>query len=205
MDEKIIQTLANLKRNHMTGYFIQQRKDLFSLLKSLVPEGQTVGWGDSLTLEDLGIFDFFRSECYTVYDKHVPELTSEEKRALYIKNFSADTFITGTNAVTTDGLLVNIDGNGSRVAPMIYGPGQVIVIVGKNKIVDDLDSAMERVRQTAAPLDAKRLEKDTPCVKLGKCIDCRHPQRICNDFVVIAGQFNRDRIKVIIVDEVLGL
>lgn len=103
-----------------------------------------------------------------------------------------------------DGKLLNIDGNGSRVAPMLYGPRQVIVVAGINKLVESAESALIRARQISAPLDAKRLHKDTPCVKLGKCVDCSHPQRICNDFVLIAGQFVKDRIKVILVNGEYG-
>jgi hypothetical protein len=121
-----------------------------------------------------------------------------------LKNFSAHTFITGTNAVTTDGKIYNIDGNGSRVAPMLYGPEQVIIVIGSNKIVDNENEAIQRVRQIAAPLDARRLNKSTPCTKLGKCVDCQHNERICNDFVLITGQFIDGRIKVIIIDESHG-
>lgn len=124
----------------------------------------------------------------------------EEKREIYLQNFRADTFLTGINAVTMSGCLLNIDGNGSRVAPILYGPKQVIAVAGTNKIVESVDAAILRARQTAAPLDAKRLGKDTPCTKLNKCIDCHHPQRICNDFVLITGQFDKDWIKVILIE-----
>ena len=200
----IERTIAGLQRNTMAGYFVQNRQELMALLSGLMEKGQTVGCGDSVTLEELGVFDFLRKGDYIFYDKYVPGLTSEDKRGLYIQNFAADTFITGTNAVTTDGKLFNIDGNGSRVAPMIYGPRQVIVVVGTNKITEDVESAIQRVRQIAAPMDAKRLKKETPCTKLNRCVDCRHPQRICNDFVLITGQFVKDRIKVIIIDMEIG-
>ncbi len=204
MIELIKTTLDNLKRNNIQGYFLEDNKELFPLLNKLILKGSTIGSGDSVTLEQLGVFDFIRNGNYIFYDKHIKDLTSIEKREIYIKNFSADNFITGCNAITADGELVNIDGNGSRVAPMIYGPSQVIVIVGKNKIVNNISEAIERVRQVAAPLDAKRLKKETPCTKLGRCIDCKHPQRICNSFVVIARQFDSERIKVIIIDEEIG-
>ncbi|WMM23780.1 lactate utilization protein [Tissierella sp. MB52-C2] len=204
MVELIKTTLDNLKRNNMQGYFLENNEELFPLLDKLILQGSTIGSGDSVTLEQLGVFDFIKNRNYIFYDKHVEKLTSIEKKEIYIKNFSADNFITGCNAITADGKLVNIDGNGSRVAPMIYGPSQVIVIVGKNKIVENINDAIERVRQIAAPLDAKRLDKETPCTKLGRCIDCKHPQRICNSFVVIARQFDRERIKVIIMNEELG-
>ncbi len=204
MEEIIKTTLDNLKRNNMEGYFIESHEELFPLLDKLILQGSTIGSGDSVTLEQLGVFDFIRNGNYIFYDKHAKNLASIEKREIYIKNFSADNFITGCNAITSDGKLVNMDGNGSRVAPMIYGPKQVIVVVGKNKIVKDIDEAVKRVRQIAAPLDAKRLNKETPCTKLDRCIDCKHPQRICNSFVVIARQFDCERIKVIIIDEELG-
>lgn len=204
MNGKVERAIRKLQQNNMAGYFVQDKDELIDLLNSLIKSGETVGCGDSITLEEMGVFDFLRGGGFTFYDKHKPGLTSEEKRELYIKNFSADTFVTGTNAVTLDGKLFNIDGNGSRVAPMLYGPKQVVIVVGVNKLVENEEEAVKRTRQTAAPLDAKRLGKDTPCTKLGKCIDCKHKQRICNDFVLIAGQFIKDRIKVIIVDRQLG-
>ena len=197
-------TMDNLRSNRMAGYFVADQAELLELLQKLIPKGAAVGSGDSVTLEQTGVFEFLRNGDYTFYDKFQPGLTSARKRALYLKNFSAHTFITGTSAVTMDGKLFNIDGNGSRVAPMIYGPEQVIVVVGANKIVPDVQAAIERTRQIAAPLDAARLKKDTPCAKLGRCVDCSHKQRICNDFVLITGQFAENRIKVIILDKTLG-
>ena len=200
MNEKIKKTILNLQRNNMEAYFVENPEELLTLNSTLIGEGEKVGCGDSVTLEETGVFKYLRSGCFTFYDKHQSGLTSEEKRVLYLKNFDADTFITGTNAITVDGKLFNIDGNGSRVAPMLYGPKQVIVVVGTNKLVDTVEAAIYRTRQVAAPLDAKRLNKDTPCVKLGKCINCRHEQRICNDFVLISGQFIKNRIKVIFIN-----
>ena len=184
----------------MAGFYVESRQELLSLLSTLLVEGEKIGCGDSVTLEETGVFEYLRNGSYTFYDKHRQSLTSEEKRKLYLNNFDADTFVTGTNAVTMDGKLFNIDGNGSRVAPIIYGPRQVIVVVGMNKLVDTVEDAVRRTRQVAAPLDAKRLKKNTPCVKLGRCIDCKHEQRICNDFVLIARQFSKDRIKVIFIN-----
>ena len=204
MDQAIQTTINSLRKNNMAGYFVNNQAELMALLQSLIPQGTTVGCGDSVTLEQVGVFEFLREGNYVFHDKFQPGLSSEDKRALYIKNFSADTFITGTSAITMDGKIFNIDGNGSRVAPMLYGPGQVIIVIGKNKIVAHVEAAVERTRQIAAPLDAIRLKKDTPCTKLGKCIDCNHKQRICNDFVLITGQFIENRIKVIVLDAVLG-
>lgn len=204
MDLDIPLLIKRLQRNNMAGFQVQDKKELLELLRTLIADGTTVGCGDSVTLEQMEVFDDLRKRKVNFLDKFDPSLTKEGKREIYLKNFSADTFLTGVNAVTMDGTLFNIDGNGSRVAPMLYGPKQVIVVAGVNKITEDVDAAVKRARQIAAPLDAKRLNKATPCAALGRCVDCRHKERICNDFVLIAGQFIKDRIKVILVNEELG-
>lgn len=204
MGTNLQNVLKNLKANNMRGYYAENEHEFFPLLSTLLKPGSSVGCGDSVTLEQTGTFDFLRKSDYIFYDKHKPNLSSKEKREFYLHNFRADTFITGTNAVTENGELFNIDGNGSRVAPMIYGPEQVVVVVGVNKITKNAATALERVRNIAAPLDAKRLKKNTPCVGLGYCIDCKHPQRICNSFVLIARQLVKDRIKVLIINKSLG-
>ena len=204
MKERINKTISNFKMNNMNGYYVKDKEELKILLDEIIQNNSTVGCGDSVTLEQLEVFDYLRNRTLEFYDKHKQGLTSKEKRDLYIKNFSADVFITGTNAVTENGELINIDGNGSRVAPMIYGPEKVIVVVSTNKIMSNVTEGMERARQIAAPLDAKRLGKATPCVKTGKCYDCKSKERICNDFVVIARQFDAERIHVIIVDGEYG-
>lgn len=196
--------LLNFEKRNMKGYFVEDIPQLIKLIKELVPENSIVGCGDSITLEEAGIYSIFRNGNFIFLDKYKENLTKEEKKELYIKNFSVDTFISGANAITEDGRIFNIDGSGSRVAPIIYGPKQVIIVVGINKIVPDLDHAVHRARQTAAPLDAVRLKKNTPCAKLGYCIDCRHPERICNSFVAIEGEFIKNRIKVIIIDKNMG-
>ncbi len=188
----------------MAGYLVQDKDELLELLRRLIADGTTVGCGDSVTLEQTGVFEDLRKRDVSFLDKYDPSLTRGGKREIYLKNFSADTFITGANAITMDGKIFNIDGNGSRVAPMLYGPEQVIVVAGTNKITEDVEAAVKRTRQIAAPLDAKRLNKSTPCAALGRCIDCGHRERICNDFVLITGQFIKDRIKVILVNEELG-
>lgn len=200
MEERVGKAISNLQKNNMAGFYVESVQALLSLLSTLLVDGEKIGCGDSVTLEETKVFEYLQNGNFIFNHKHQPNLTSEEKRAIYLNNFNADTFITGTNAITTDGQLFNIDGNGSRVAPMIYGPKQVIVVVGVNKLVDSVEDAVYRTRQIAAPLDAKRLNKNTPCVKLGKCINCKHEQRICNDFVLISGQFTKDRIKVIFIN-----
>ncbi|MCW6075971.1 lactate utilization protein [Clostridium sporogenes] len=204
IEKQAERTIKNLNSRNMEGYYINNIDQLFKKLKELIPEGSIVGVGDSMTLFEAGVIDFLRSGNFNFLDKYQDKLTSDEKRKIYINNFSTDTFICSTNAITESGELYNIDGNGSRVAPMIYGPKQVILIVGINKIVKNIEEAESRVRSYAAPIDAKRLNKDTPCTKLGYCVDCKSPNRICNDFVVIRGQFIKGRIKVLILGENLG-
>lgn len=200
MNDIIQKTIYNLNRNNMAGYYADSVPRLHEIFRSLVQKGETIGCGDSVTLEQTGIFDLVRCGDYSFLDKHEPGLSHDEKREIYLHNFRADTFLTGVNAVTTDGSLLNIDGNGSRVAPILYGPKQVIAVVGTNKIVNSVEEAVLRARQIAAPLDAKRLGKSTPCTKRNQCMDCHHTQRICNDFVLVTGQFEKDRIKVIFIE-----
>ncbi len=204
MHQNILNLINNLSARNMKGYFVDTCEELTLLLEELILPESIVGCGDSVTLEETGTLNLLRNGPYQFLDKFAPALSKEDKRAIYLKNFSADTFICSANAVTVNGEIFNIDGNGSRVAPTLYGPNQVIFIIGINKITSDIDSAINRTRQITAPLDAKRLKKNTPCTSLDRCIDCKHKERICNDFVLITGQFIKDRIKVIIVNENLG-
>ncbi len=204
MVHDISKLIKNFQKNNITGYCVNDKKELLDLLLRLIKDGTSVGCGDSVTLEQMGVFEYLRERDIIFLDKFNPSLSREEKQELYLKNFTVDTFITGSNAITLDGKIFNIDGNGSRVAPILYGPKQVIIVVGTNKITIDVDCAIKRVRQIAAPLDAKRLGKTTPCVSLNRCIDCNHKEKICNNFVLVTGQFIKDRIKVIIVNQELG-
>ncbi|WP_252229017.1 lactate utilization protein [Clostridium sp. ZBS15] len=204
LEQQIQRTVNNLRKRNIAGFFVKDDVELKGLLKELIDENSVVGVGDSMSLFETGTIDFLRKGNYTFLDKYREGITSEEKKQIYIQNFSSDTFMCSTNALTEDGELYNIDGNGSRVAPMIYGPKQVILVTGINKIVKNIEEAEKRVRSYAAPIDAKRLGKNTPCTTLGYCVDCKSPNRICNDFTIIRGQFIKDRIKVIIVGKQLG-
>lgn len=201
---QVDRTIDNLRKHNMEGFFVEDKIELIELMKGLIDENSVVGVGDSMTLFETGVIDFLRKGNYVFLDKYREGITSDEKKQIYIQNFSAHTFLCSTNALTEQGELYNIDGNGSRVAPMLYGPKQVILVTGINKIVKDIEEAEKMVRNYAAPIDAKRLGKNTPCTNLGYCIDCKSPNRICNDFVVIKGQFIKDRIKVVIVGKELG-
>lgn len=204
LEKQVERTVSNLQKRNMEGFFVKDENELKELLIQLIAENSVVGVGDSMTLFQTGVIDFLRSRDYNFLDKYKEGITSEDKKKIYIENFSADTFMCSTNALTEEGELYNIDGNGSRVAPMLYGPKQVIIVTGINKIVKNIEEAEKRARNFAAPIDAKRLGKNTPCTKLGYCIDCKSPERICNDFTIIRGQFIKGRIKVIILGKALG-
>lgn len=204
MNEMVNATIKNLNQNNIAGYYVKDTDELIETIQSLLKDGEIIGCGDSVTLEETKAFEFIRNGNYHFLDKHKPDLTSIDKREIYLQNFRAHTFLSGVNAVTQEGSLYFIDGNGSRVAPIIYGPEQVILVTGTNKIVSNSEEAIQRVRQVAAPLDAKRLGKNTPCVKLGRCINCKSKNRICNDFVCITGQFVKNRIKVIFLEGNFG-
>lgn len=203
-EDKIKQLITAFKRNRIKAeYFSSKKKFMEFLSDNLKPE-IFVGIGDSKTLEELGVYSVLRSSSVNFLDKYREGITKEEKRQLYLDNFSSDLFLSGVNAITLGGKIFNLDGNGSRVAPIIYGPKRVFLVCGTNKIVEDDFAAVTRIRDIAAPIDAKRLNKTTPCVKTGRCMDCKSTDKICNYHTIIQGQFNEERIKVLIIEGVYG-
>lgn len=157
-----------------------------------------------MTLFETGVIDLLRSEKYNFSDRYAQGLSKDDIKDIYRKSFSADAYFTSSNAITENGELYNVDGTGNRVAAMIYGPDKVIVVVGINKIVKDVDEAIERNKRMAAPANATRLNRKTPCANLGYCTDCNSPDRICNDYVLIRRQGIKGRINVIIVNKEFG-
>jgi hypothetical protein len=179
---------------------------------SMIPRGSVVGFGDSLTLRQIGVVDALAEGDYTFLDPYKPGISSEESLKLKRQALTADVFVTGTNALTLDGRIVNTDGLGNRVAAMLFGPSKVIIVIGINKIVATLEGALERIRKKAAPLNVKRhLEFDPPppCGETGICSDCNSPWRICNKTTVIERQYDNDKygpvITVVVVGEELGI
>lgn len=203
IDLRVDRTIENLKKNNINGYKVTRDK-LHDLIMKLVPEGSMVSVGGSMTLFETNVIDLLRDKDYDFLDRYKPGLSGDDIRDIYLKSFGVDAYFTSSNAVTEDGKLYNVDGNGNRVAAMIYGPKKVIVVVGYNKIVKDIDEAIQRNRETAAPANSVRLDRKTPCKTKGYCMDCSSPERICNSFVTIEKQGNPDRMHVIFVDEVLG-
>lgn len=188
----------------MSAVYIESKDKVIDAVKAYMQEGETVGIGGSMTLFETGVIDYLRSGRFSFLDRYAPGLTNDEMQEIYRKSFFADTYITSTNAITEDGELYCVDGNGNRVAAMIYGPKSVIVIAGINKIVKDYEAAVDRVRRIAAPANATRLSCKTPCVHVGICQDCRSDDRICCSYTVFRQQRHKDRIKCIIVGEDLG-
>ncbi len=203
--EKAAKTvIANLNKRHMEGYFASSAADALKLALSLMPEGSSVAWGGSMTCTDIGLIDAVKKGPYEVIDRlDANRGTREEYKEIYGKICTCDFFLMGTNAITLDGELVNIDGTGNRVAFLCFGPENVIVVAGMNKVVETLDDALSRARNIAAPINSVRLERKTPCTVNGRCGDCCSPDCIC-DQTVITRQSRNGRIKVILVGENLG-
>ena len=213
MNEIIEKTMTALRKNNMQAYFVEKKEDVIDLVKTLIKKGDTVTHGGSVTLAECGIPALLANGDYNYLDRKAPGITPEQVKDIYRKTFSADVFFTSANAITENGLLYNVDGNSNRVAAIVYGPESVIVIAGVNKIVPDINAAMNRLKTTAAPLNTKRLNCKTPCAVTGKCLavdnpllaeGCKSPERICCNYVVTAQQRHKDRIKVILVGENLG-
>ncbi len=202
--EKIEQLIKSLKMNRIEAIYFSSKKELIDFFIDKLKPNIMVGTGDSLTLEQIGIFDLLRKSNINFLDKYKKDITKCEKDKLYRDNFSSDLFLSGINAITIEGKIFNLDGNGSRVAPIIYGPRQVFLICGTNKIVQNDEEAISRIKNIAAPIDAKRLNKKTPCTKTGKCIDCKSADKICNYYTIIQGQFDKKRIKVLLINGKYG-
>jgi len=202
--KQVERTMNNLVRNNMMAFYVENKDEVVDKVAELIKEGETVAVGGSVTLVETGVLEHLRAGRYNFLDRYRKGLTKVEIEEIYRKSFFADTYLTSTNAITEDGELYNVDGNGNRVAAMIYGPKSVIVVAGINKIVKNIDEAVERVRRIAAPANTIRLNKNTPCTKTGYCVDCRTEDRICCSYTIFRQQREKDRIKVILVGESLG-
>lgn len=203
-EKKIKRVIKALDKNNMNGYIVRSKEELFNKIEELVPEQAIVACGGSMTLFETGIIDYLREERYIFLDRYKDSITPKEIDEIYKSAFSADVYFTSTNAITECGELYNVDGTGNRVAAMIFGPGKVIVIAGINKIVKNLDEAIERNKRQAAPANAKRLNKKTPCSKVGYCMECSSEDRICCNYTLIRHQRDCNRIHVIFLCEELG-
>ena len=193
--------IKGLKTRNMTGWYASSREEALDIALGLIPEGSSVTMGGAMSAHEIGLVDALKNGNYRFIDRDA----YEDKRAAMLAAYDADVFLSGVNAMTSDGILVNIDGNANRVSAIAQGPRKVIFIVGMNKVCGaDLDSAMKRARNIAAPVNAQRFGLSTPCTKTGTCMDCKSPDTICCQFLITRYSRHTDRIHVILVNDSLG-
>ncbi len=211
----IEKTIKALQANNMTGIYVPTVADIVPAVQKLLNEGDTVAFGGSQSLYESGVIDHLRSGRYNLLDRDDPTLTADQVGEVQRKAFFADAFLCSANAVTLNGEIYNVDGGGNRVAAVLYGPKKVIMVVGYNKLVRNLDDAIRRVKTVAAPANTVRLSCDTYCAHKGECMSfsanengmtcgCNSPSRICAFYTVLGRQGNPDRITVLLCGEELG-
>ena len=212
MTDLIRHVMENLQKHRIAVEYVATKEEVLPRVRELIPAGSTVASGGSHTLNETGVIDLLKSGTYTYLDRMAPELTPEQRQEMTLKGNTADFYLCSSNAITEAGELYNVDGNCNRIAAIAFGPKSVIMVVGINKIVPDLDAAIRRVKTIAAPLNTKRLNCDTYCRNAGVCMGvdgamtdgCHSPARICCNYLVSAQQRVPDRIRVILVGESLG-
>ena len=214
MNQEIAQTIKSLRSRNINSIYATDRKEAQAKVLELIPQQSVVGIGDSTTMRQLGVIEALQERGTTVlhgFSRYQKKTRTDERKILG-ESTPADVFLAGTNALTVDGRLVNVDGLGNRVAGMFYGHQLSIVAVGKNKLVENLDEAFHRVRKIIAPnhirirsAELGGRERFTPCVATGVCTDCRSKDRSCNIFTIIEGKPRGTNLNVVIVDEDLGL
>ncbi len=192
--------VKNLQDRHFEAYYCPNREAALDMALSLIPEGAKVGWGGALSANQIGLIDAVKTGNFCAIDREVYADPNQAMRDCLL----CDVFITGANALSMDGQMVNIDGTGNRVAAIVYGPESVIVIAGMNKVVDTVENAVVRARTVAAPINQQRLKRNTPCIQTGTCMDCKSEGCICNQILITRHCRPVGRIKFIIVGEELG-
>ncbi len=192
--------IKGLESRNMTGYYAESKKDALAQALALIPEGSSVTMGGATSAHEIGLVQALKDGNYNFIDRDA----YADKRAAMLAAYDADVFLSSANAITEDGIMVNIDGNSNRVSAIAQGPRKVIFIVGMNKVCSDPDSAMKRARNVAAPINAQRFGLNTPCAKTGACMDCKSPDTICCQFLITRFSRHKDRIHVILVNGNLG-
>lgn len=192
--------VKNLQSRHFEAYYCRNREEALEKALSLIPEGSRVGWGGAKSAQQIGLMDALKAGNYRAIDRE----TFEDRDAAMMECLHADVFITGANALSMDGQMVNIDGTGNRVAAIVYGPKSVIVIAGMNKVEDTLEGAVLRARNVAAPMNQQRFLRDAPCSATACCSDCKSDGCICNQILITRNCRPDGRIKFILVGETLG-
>ena len=192
--------IKGLQTRNMSGYYAENREEALKLALSLIPEGSSVTMGGCTSALEIGLVAALKEGNYNFIDRDA----WEDKRAAMLAAYDADVFLSSANAITQDGVMVNIDGNANRVSAIAQGPKKVLMIVGMNKVCDDVDGAMKRARNVAAPINAQRFGLSTPCAKTGACMDCKSPDTICCQFLITRFSRHAGRIHVILVNDSLG-
>ena len=203
-NERLAQTIIkNLQRRHIEGFYCPTAEEAVKKVSELIADGSSVTWGGTMTVRDLGIPEVLKKRgTLEVLDRDLVE-TKEEKQAMYHRAFSADVYLSSANAISEDGVIVNIDGNGNRVAAITWGPKKVIFVIGLNKVAQTVEAALARARSTASPINAARFDIKTPCQIDGVCHNCNSPESICN-YVHFLRNSPQGRHKVVLVGENLG-
>ncbi len=192
--------IKGLESRNMTGLYAKDKEEALQIALSLIPMGSSIAMGGAMSAHEIGLVEALKTDEYNFVDRD----KSEDKRAAMLAAYDADFFLSSANAMTEDGIIVNIDGNSNRVSAIAQGPKKVLFIVGMNKICPDWDSAMKRARNVAAPINAQRFGLSTPCAKTGSCMDCKSPDTICCQFLITRFSRHEGRITVILVNDNLG-
>lgn len=195
--------VKNLQSRHFEAYYCDNKEEALRKAMELIPEGSSVGWGGALSAEQIGLMDAIHAGNYEAIDRAMAK-SPEEREEIVRRSLVADVFLTGANALSLDGQMVNIDGAGNRVSAIIFGPKSVIVVAGMNKVEDTLDAAMNRAKTIAAPMNNLRFGNNNPCSFTGTCGNCKHETCICNHTVITRHCRPVGRIKFILVGEDLG-
>lgn len=195
--------IKNMEKRNFEGYYAATADEAREKVLSLMEEGASIGWGGTMTMEEIGVFDAIKEKNYILIDRTAAK-TPEERREIYARTVLADYYLMSTNAITLEGELINIDGNGNRLACLMQGPEHVIIVAGMNKVVSDVESGYLRVKDMASPPNCVRLNRKTPCAVTGQCEDCYAPDCICSHTVVTRRCNIPGRIKIILVGDVLG-
>lgn len=212
MTDSIQKVIDNLRKNRIAVEYVDSKKDVLPLVKTLLPDGCTVATGGSMSLFETGVIDLLKSGNYQFLDRMDTSLTPEQRQQVTLDGGQADVYLCSSNAITEEGELYNVDGNCNRISAIAFGPKRVIMVVGINKIVTDIDAAVHRVKTISAPLNTKRLNCDTYCHNTGVCMGlvgkmtdgCHSSARICCNYLISGQQRMPDRITVILVGESLG-
>ena len=191
--------IKNLKKRNMNGYYCTSKEDALKKALEIIPENSSIGWGGSVTMNQIGLIQALKDGNYEAIDRM--QKAPKEQAA---RIFNADFFLMSTNAITLDGELINVDGRANRICYLCYGPEHVLILAGMNKVVPDVKSGIQRVRNMAAPPNTTRLNKNTPCARFGRCMDCLEPDCICNQILITRRSGSPERIHVILVGEELG-